>query len=164
MLITDRATKISRRPRTMLIAKTNFGIYDNSDTSEDSIPTTSASGPVVVRQATARTSASSNNIPNIARIIVTKAKLIINNIKKIHAIKTEISKVFWSQLGLANDEGWSNFPVSFEKAENKTDTRSNFMPPAVVANPPPNKHKPIRIIVMWGMFIEGEAAPQNALT
>ena len=89
----------------MLIAKVNFEKYDNSDISKDSKPTASIIGPVVVRQATARTSASSNDIPNIERIIVTKAKLTKNNIKKIHAIKTEISRFFKSILDPAVDEG-----------------------------------------------------------
>ena len=35
-----------------------------------------------------------------------------------------------------------------EKVENKIDIRSNFTPPAVVANPPPNKHKPRNITVI----------------
>ena len=74
------------------LGNTNLEKYDNSRNSEQSKPTNSVRGPVVVRVAIARTSASSNNNPNIERIIVTKAKLTMNNIKKIHAIKTEISK------------------------------------------------------------------------
>ena len=110
----------------MLITKANFEKCDNSDISEVSIPTASISGPVVVRQATARTSASSNNIPKTARIIVTKAKLTINSMKKIHAIKTDIFRLFNLTFTTGVEEGLSNFPVSFEKAENKIDIRSNF--------------------------------------
>ena len=126
----------------MLITKVNLDKYDNSRNSEQSKPTNSVRGPVVVRVAIARTSASSNNNPNIERIIVTKAKLTMNNIKKIHAIKTEISRLFRLVLDPAIEEGLSNLPVSFEKAANNTDIRRSLMPPAVVAIPPPNKHKP----------------------
>ena len=103
-LITDKATKISKRPITMLIAKASFEKYDNSDISNESIPTVSISGPVVVKQATARTSASSNNTPNVASIIVTRAKLITNNIKKIQAMKTEIQG-FSNPTDPTNDDG-----------------------------------------------------------
>ena len=51
----------------------------------------------------------------------------------------------------AIDEGLSNLPVSFEKAENKIAIRSNFIPPAVVASPPPNKHKPSKTMVICGI-------------
>ena len=57
----------------MLIAKVNLEKYVNSGNSEELRPTNSVRGPVVVRVAIARTSASSNNSPNIERIIVTKA-------------------------------------------------------------------------------------------
>ena len=80
--MTDNATKISNRPKTMLTAKINFEKDDNSEIKEEFKPTASTIGPVVVKQATASTIASSNNIPNIARIIVTEAKLTIKSIKK----------------------------------------------------------------------------------
>ena len=54
-------------------------------------------------------------------------------------------------------------PVSFEKAENKVDIRTNFMPPAVVASPPPNKHNPIKTIVMCGISTEEECPTQYEL-
>ena len=73
------------------MTKVNFEKYDNSTNNEGPTSTNSIRGPVVVRVATAITSASSNNSPNIERLIVIKARLTINNIKKTHAIKTEIS-------------------------------------------------------------------------
>ena len=126
----------------------NFEKYDNSTNNEGPKSTNSIRGPVVVKVATAITSASSNNNPNIARIMVIKARLTMNNIKKIHAIKTEISRPFRLILEPAIDEGLSNLPVSFEKAENNTDIRRSLIPPAVVAIPPPNKHKPSSIILI----------------
>ena len=62
------------------------------------------------------------------------------------------------------DDGWSNFPVSFENAENKIDILSNLIPPAVVATPPPNKHKPIRIITVYDKSTWESDGFQKALT
>ena len=143
----------------MLAIKTSFASCDNSDTKRGSKSNIWIIGPVVVRQETARISASSNNIPNIARIIVTRAKLTTNNIKKIHAVKPEISRLVKLMFDLGIEEGCSNFPVSFEKAENSTDIRSSFIPPAVVANPPPNKHKPSKIIITWGIATVSKPSP-----
>ena len=148
----------------MLAIKTSFASCDSSETIRGSKPKISIIGPVVVRHETARTSASSNNIPNIARIIVTKAKLTTNNIKKIHAVKPEISRLVNLMFDPGIEEGCSNFPVSFENAENSTDIRSSFIPPAVVANPPPNKHKPSKITVTWGIPTVSKAKPQSELT
>ena len=103
--MTDNTTKISNRPRTMLIAKINFEKNENFNIKEEFKPTASIMGPVVVKQATARTIASSNNIPNIARIIVTKAKLTIKSMKKIHAIKREILRRFRLVFVPGVDEG-----------------------------------------------------------
>ena len=69
------------------------------------MPTISMIGPVVVRQAMVRTSASSNDIPNIAKIIVIKAKLTIKSMKKTQAIKIEISRLFKLILDPVMDEG-----------------------------------------------------------
>ncbi len=52
------------------------------------------------------------------------------------------------------EDGFSNFPVSLEKEENKTEILSNLMPPAVVANPPPNKHSPSKITEICGKTCE----------
>ena len=103
--MTDKATKISKRPKIMLITSTIFGKRDKSDNIEGSKPRTEIIGPVVVRQATAITTASSNNKPNIARIIVTEAKLTMNSIKKIHAIKTEILRLLSLTFVTGIEEG-----------------------------------------------------------
>ena len=63
----------------MLTTKINLEKFDNSEINEEFIPTASIIGPVVVKQATARTIASSNKSPNIPRIIVTEAKLTIKD-------------------------------------------------------------------------------------
>ena len=89
----------------MVKIKANFEKWDKSDTDTEPKPRNSIIGPVVVMHATANISASSNNIPNIARIIVTRAKLTINNIKKTQAIKTEISGLFMFLSIPAIDEG-----------------------------------------------------------
>ena len=69
------------------------------------MPTISMIGPVVVRQAMVRTSASSNDIPNRAKMIVIKAKLTIKSMKKTQAIKIEISRFLKLKLDPAIDEG-----------------------------------------------------------
>ena len=52
---------------------------------------------------------------------------------------------------------------AIESAENKVDIRTNFIPPAVVASPPPNKHNPIKTIVICGISTEDDCPTQYEL-
>jgi hypothetical protein len=79
-------------------------------------------------------------------------------------MKTEVPWIFVGLFFPAIEDGWSNFPVSFENVENRIDIRSNFIPPAVVATPPPNKHSPMRIITVYGKSFGEEENSQKLLT
>ena len=77
---------------------------------------------------------------NIGKEIVGTVKVI----KEAFIDKTDKKKRFVAvQVRFVKE---FEFPVSLEKAENKIDILSNLIPPAVVATPPPNKHKPMRIM------------------
>ena len=79
-------------------------------------------------------------------------------------MKTEFPKTFSLLFVPTIDEGCNNLSVSSEKAVNRIDILSNLIPPAVVANPPPNKHKPRIIITVWGVSKDDGVTFQYALT
>ena len=148
----------------MKIYPKSFEKIDNSVIKKSFSAIISVIGPVVVKQATASKIASSNRNSDTVRMIVKDAVLTINNMKKIHAMKTEIFMSLKRLFFTATEDGWSNFPVSFENAENKIEILSSLIPPAVVATPPPNKHKPMRIITVYDKSTEESDEFQKELT
>ena len=94
----------------MLPSVTNPKVIQNTlQCSEQNTPETGVgspcSGPVVVKQDTINNNESSNKTPNMDKIIVRTARETINNIKKIHAIKIEISKLLVNLFFLATEDG-----------------------------------------------------------
>ena len=89
----------------MVRARIIFEEIDNSIIEKFSIPKICRSGPVVVKQDTINNNESSNKTPNIDKVIVRIAIETMNNMKKIHARKIEISKILVNLFFLATEEG-----------------------------------------------------------